>query len=104
MAVVSWPARKRVITSSRNCASLHGIAVRVPHLKQHVQKIFARLIGRTPLSDDAPDDLIQFADGPPFPRRKKTGISKRNSIARLALTINLSVTLPWPCRPAQQQR
>ena len=51
----------------------HRISVSVARPKQHVQKVFARLLRRTPLSNDAADDPVQFADGSPFPERESNG-------------------------------
>jgi len=48
-----------------------GFTIRIARPKQHLQKIFARLIGRAPLLDDAADDLVQFRGWPATPGAQK---------------------------------
>ncbi len=63
----------------------HWLAFRIARAKQRIQQVTARLIGRTPVPNDAPDDLVQFGDGAPFPRRKeiRNRETKQKGLARI---------------------
>ena len=60
MAVVSWPARKSVIASSRSCLSVMPAAVLVARLQQHREQVVARPRPAARRCGDEPiDDLVE---------------------------------------------